>query len=161
MDYLSKLPERELYAAQFVEDEDAAHHGVMGMKWGQRRNRAQLKAAAAKRGDAKPDGDKNPDGSAKPKAAESSQERYARIASVAKTNGAKVLSDDDLKFFNARTEAIKKIDALSQTDPSWLNETIKKVGQESTKKAMKDVTDATVQHLLTGPIIKKITATAS
>jgi hypothetical protein len=110
------------------------HYGVRGMKWGIRRTDAQL-ASASGSSDSSP-GVKAITGE------ESSAARYARLKGEAKGGGAKSWTEQDLKFFNARTEALKKVDKMFETQPSWLATTARDVAQNAAK--------STVQSMVSG-----------
>ena len=130
---------------------DKEDSGVKGMKWGVRRDRGTLKKEAAKRAatSPKPEAKKpatNPDGS------ETSASRYARLASQAKTGGASSMSDTDLKFFNARTDALAKVNKLNETNPGWLATTTKAVVQQSAKRQMQMVSDTLADKYIGKPI---------
>lgn len=135
-----------------VKKGDKLDYGVPGMKWGQRRSSAQLRAAAAKRAAEDPSS-KSPE---KPSGTESSSARYARLAAAAKAGGGSQMDDADLKFFNARTDALSKVNKLNQSDPGWLKSTTKTVLQASAKKAMQEVADAVTGKYITVPITDAI-----
>lgn len=151
-DYLSQRSSKSYAAAVFAKPEDAVQHGVKGQRWGVRRSKAQLKAAAKAGPDDAKSEPKKTDGP------EPSAARYARIAAQARKGGAKDLSDDDLRFFNARTEALKKVAALNQQKPGWLKETTTKVLQDAAKKAMTDIANANVEKYVTKPMVSRIAA---
>lgn len=154
-DHLKTLSDRPLVAAMVVTDDDALQSGVKGMKWGVRRSSTELKQAAAQR--PKTAGDKP---AAKPTGTESSSDRYNRLQAAAKAGQGRSMSDDDLKFFNARTEALKKVDALNRTDPSWLSKTTTKVLQNGAEKTMQDVVNGVANKYITKPLLAKITTPA-
>lgn len=135
------------------EPEDRQDHGVKGMKWGIRRSDAQLKAAAAKRGDSPASTETKKtvtDG------AETSSARYSRLKAQAKAGKGSEMSDEDLKFFNARTEALSKIAKMNETKPGWIADTAKKVLQQTAQNGMQEVVDALRKKHITGPIVKSI-----
>lgn len=143
--HLKEAESKPYMAAVFVKPKDALQYGVPGMKWGQRRTKAQLRAAATTRGDT-PSIPKKPDGP------ESSAARYSRLKAQAKAGLGSQMDDDDLRFFNARTEAIAKVNKLNQTDPGWLSKTSKKVMQQATQKMMQDIVDSVTNKYITIPV---------
>lgn len=121
-----------------------AHYGVPGMKWGIRKSGST--------GSSKNAGPKAP-----PKAAPANEthgQRYDRLRSQIKTHGSNSLSQEDLNFVNARTEAIAKINKMNVASPGWLSDTSKVVMQETTKTLMKDIAGAAVKEYIAKPIIK-------
>lgn len=164
---------RDYLALRTAEPTDKMDHGVMGMRWGRRRSDAQIKADTSKRAASgekvtptakaktvladKPAADKAPDSAPTSSGPETSQARYARIQAISKNGGASGLDDADLKFFNARTEAIAKINKLNQDKPGWLSETTKKVLQTAGQNAMQSVADTVLKKYGTGPLTDAIT----
>lgn len=71
------------------------------------------------------------------------------------------MSDEDLKFFNARTEALKKVEKLNETRPGWLKETSRKVIQSAAEKQMQTIADAIANKHISGPLLDKIGKHAS
>lgn len=145
-------------------DADKEDSGVKGMKWGIRRDRTALKAAAAKR---KTESEKKPDDSSTKKPSgniqdhvESSAERYARLSAHAKSGKASDMTDQDLKFFNARTEALNKIQKLNESDPSWLSKTSKKVVQTTAERQMQSLSDTLADKYIGKPIADAIKGAA-
>ena len=163
--------------------EDALQYGVKGMKWGVRKadSSSSSKGGPTKlppRSHEPPDGKggptklpprshnppvkieegpgKVPDGPRKQSAAEPSAERYARLREQARLGKAHLMSEDDLKFFNARTEALAKINKLYQQDPSWISKTSKKVVQNVAEKAIQDVANHVATKYITVPVTKAI-----
>lgn len=155
---------REYIAAFKASPRDMVQAGVKGMRWGVRRDRAQLRAAAKARGDApakKAPEEKAPASSAssatKPKGniqdnVESSADRYARLESQAKAGRASEMTEQDLKFFNARTEALTKINKLTEEQPSWLRDTATKVIQQSAQRQMQGLADTLADKYVGDPI---------
>lgn len=134
------------YIGMILEDpDDVEHYGVPGMKWGQRRSDAQLKAAAASRGD-----------SQSSSGGSEAAQRYERIKAQAKAGKAKDLSEEDLKWFNARTEALGKINKLTQKNPNWLKQTTNEVFKGVAKKSYQAIADAAVEKYVTGPLTDSI-----
>lgn len=151
-----------LASVQLDRAKDVLQYGVPGMKWGQRRSNAQLASAAAARGAAagkaaasSPD---KSSGDAKSASAgsETPATRYARLKVQAKDGGASQMSDEDLKFFNSRTEALNKVRKMNETKPGWLNDASKTVLQKATQKAMQDIADTLANKYVSGPIIDNI-----
>ena len=133
---MSNLPND--YLGMIAKDpEDAEQSGVKGMKWGVRRDRSTLKAAAAKRAASS---EKTPASTTAPKHDESAPERYARLSQVAKEGRASELSDADLKFYNARSDAIAKINKMNQEKPGWLQKTAKDVAKATAMNTMTGIT---------------------
>lgn len=156
---------RDYIAAHLANAKDLKHVGVKGMKWGVRRDRSTLRAAAAQRkaSSSKP-GDK-PDEKAGSSAApakkppgniqdnvESSSARYARLAGQAKAGQAGAMTEADLKFFNARTDALAKINKMNEEQPSWLKDTVTKVVQQSAQRQMQAVADGLADKYIGDPI---------
>jgi len=136
-------------AARFKEPGDKEDSGVKGMKWGVRRDRKTLRKEAAKRSATTPQVKKpitNPDGT------ETSASRYSRLAAQAKAGGAKDMTETDLKFFNARTDALAKVNKLNETNPGWLATTTKAVVQQSAKRQMQMVSDTLADKYIGKPI---------
>lgn len=124
------------------EEGDAVQYGVRGMKWGRRRSDAAIAADNARRAEAgKPvtQTKKAEEAHVKPSGSETPQQRYARLAAVAKGGGSHTLDDEDLKFFNARTDAIKKVDKMFEEQPTWLRSTMNDVSRNVAKQQMQAV----------------------
>jgi hypothetical protein len=130
---------------------DRQDHGVKGMKWGVRRSSAQLKVAAAKRGESS-----STSSSSKPSGEESSTARYNRLRAQAKAGGGSQMSDADLKFFNARTEALAKVNKLNETNPGWLKTTTKNVLQQAAQRQMQSIADGIANKYISGPVIEAL-----
>lgn len=62
------------------------------------------------------------------------------------------MSDTDLKFFNARTDALAKVNKLNETNPGWLATTTKAVVQQSAKRQMQMVSDTLADKYIGKPI---------
>lgn len=159
---------RDYLAARVREPGDKEDHGIKGQRWGIRRPDSAIKAAIAKRAakgepvtptkkaaavleGKKPSesGSKPAEGESKPAvAAESSQARYSRLQAQAKAGKASEMSDTDLKFFNARTEALSKVAKLNETKPGWLAETAKGVLQTAARRQLQTVADATADKYI-------------
>lgn len=150
---------RDYLGAVFASPRDGQWYGVKGMRWGVRRPRSVLRKEAAKRASSesstapkKPA--TNPDGS------ETSTARYARLAAQAKEGRGSEMSDTDLKFFNARTEALNKVNKMTEEDPGWLSKTAKKVVQQTAERQMQSVSDALADKYVGKPITDAIKGTA-
>jgi hypothetical protein len=126
--------------------DDREDSGVKGMKWGVRKDSAQLKADAAKRGEAH-------SSEMKPAGEETSVQKYARLKAQAKGGGGTSMSDADLKFFNARTEALSKVNKLNQNKPGWLHTTTKSVLQMAAQKQMQAIADGIANKYISDPVI--------
>lgn len=153
---------RDYLAAIFKQPEDAEQHGIKGMKWGIRRTSAQLKSDTQSRHAA---GEKvTPTAKAKAAIApthnadgsETSATRYARLQAQAKAGNASLMSEPDLKFFNARTEALAKINKLNESNPSWLSQTSKKVLQQAAQNTMQSIADGVAKKYISGPLLESL-----
>lgn len=156
---------RDYIGALFKTDEDAEQHGIMGMRWGRRRTDAQLandtkaraasgekvtptaKAKAAVAGAPKPESEGH---------VETSAQRYHRLGAVAKGGGANTLSDQDLKFYNARSEALNKINKMNQTSPSWIKETAKQVLQSAAQRQMQTLANGVADKYVSAPVLASL-----
>jgi len=154
---------RDYLAAIFKKPEDAGHHGVKGMRWGIVRSDAQISndtqkrhssgekvtpSAKAKAAVAHPT--HNPDGS------ETSATRYARLSEQVKAGNTGVMSEPDLRFFNARTEALAKVNKLNEKNPSWLTSTSKKVLQQAAQNTMQSIADGVAKKYISGPLLEAL-----
>ena len=158
---------KDYLAHLVVEPGDREDHGVKGMKWGIRRSSAQLSSAPA----AAPSGGSSSSAAPKPRIeakasggsspakghiqdhVESSSTRYARLAAQAKQGKASSMTEQDLKFFNARTEALAKINKLNESQPSWLSATSKKVLQQTAQNQLQSISDGIANKYISGPIL--------
>lgn len=150
---------------------DAKQYGVKGQQWGVRRSSSALRTAAktnppvkqaakkaaaavpAKKPDAVAvDATKKPPTNNIQDYVESSSDRYSRLATQAKEGRAKEMTEQDLKFFNARTEALKKIEALNETKPGWLRDTTTKVVQQSAQRQMQTIADSIADKYVGDPL---------
>lgn len=144
------------FAAAVAGYVDALHYGIRGMKWGVRRSDAQLARDTAAR---KAAGDPvTPTEKSKSVAIgeESSASRYARLQAQAKSGGAGSMSEADLKFFNARTEALAKVNKMYQQNPSWLKATSNKVLQQAAQNTMQSIADGVAKKYITTPILENL-----
>lgn len=144
------MSDKDYLAAYVVEEGDRLDYGVKGMKWGLRRSKAEL-AAAPSGGSSTPSTTKAPAGGD-----ESAAQRYSRLASAAKAGKGNQLSDEDLKFFNARTEALAKVAKLNESNPGWLKATTKKVIQQTAQKQMQTISDEIASKFISDRIKTKI-----
>lgn len=159
---------RDYIAAYLATDpeDDLEHHGVKGQQWGIRRSSSALRAAAKARGDAPAKKAEASDATKKAATAapakkpagdiqdkvETSSDRYARLASQAKSGKASEMTEQDLKFFNARTEALAKINKMNETSPGWLRETTVKVIQQSAQRQMQAISDTVADKYVGDPL---------
>lgn len=142
------MDDKDYLANRTVGPGDKVDSGVKGMKWGIRRSKAEL-AAAPSHG--------STSSSAKPSVGdESASQRYSRLAGEAKSGKGHQLSDDDLKFFNARTEALAKVAKLNENNPGWLKATTKKVIQQTAQKQMQTISDEIASKFISDRIKAKI-----
>lgn len=169
----AELEHGELMAMEVVEEDDAEQSGVKGMKWGVRRSRQERRAAAAKRTAPATDhvkkaveaGGHKPAEAAKPHGniqdhVESSSARYSRLADQAKNGGASQMTEQDLKFFNARTDALAKVAKMNEAKPGWLAETSKKVLQTTAQNTMQSIADGVAKKYISGPVLDNLNASA-
>jgi len=151
---------RDYLGAIFAKPGDKVDYGVKGMQWGVRRPRSVLRKEAAKRtsrdaGTKKAEASGSKASSPSLKAAtgeETSAARYSRLAAQAKAGKGSELSDTDLKFFNARTEALNKVNKLNEEKPGWLAETAKTVVQKSAQRQMQMLSDTLADKYIGKPI---------
>ncbi len=154
------------YIAAFkASTRDVLHYGRKGMRWGVRRDRATLRAEgppkssapAKKESTEKAVTTTSSSSPAKPKGniqdnVESSADRYSRLESQARAGKASDMTEQDLKFFNARTEALAKITKLNEEKPSWLKDTATKVVQQSAQRQMQGIADTLADKYIGDPI---------
>lgn len=183
---MSKSTHRDYLAAHTAKPEDAVQYGIPGMKWGVRRSRETLQKlkGGKKEGSPGPNGgtmqkvlvnkktgsthEINPDGSVgkrvdtAPKKGniqdnvESSSARYARLAAEAKAGRASQMTEQDLKFFNARTEALNKINKMYETQPGWLKSTTKEVLQNTAKRSMQQISNSISDKYVNEPLLNSL-----
>lgn len=153
---------RDYLAILRPQPKDALQFGVRGMKWGIRRTDSQLaKDHAARKSSGekvtptkKAESHKSDSPSVKALTGEeSSSQRYARLADQAKQGKASSMSEQDLKFFNARTDALAKINKMNEQNPSWLASTSKKVLQQAAQNTMQSVADGVAKKYISSPIL--------
>ncbi len=147
---------RDYLGAIFAKPGDKVDYGVKGMRWGVRRPRSVLRKEAAKRAapakKAESSGSSSSPASKAASGEETSAARYSRLAAQAKAGRGSEMSDTDLKFFNARTEALKKVNQMNETKPGWLAETSKTVLQQSARRQMQMVSDTLADKYIGKPI---------
>lgn len=145
---------------------DLLQYGRKGMKWGQRiftsrdgsgdsKGETTGSSSAKKTEDASTAKTpaKTQDGP------ETSAQRYARIQAEVSTGRAKEMTSDDLKFFNARTEALAKVNRLNEKKPSWIRETTTTVIQSAAQRQMQMVANTLADKYVGDPIKQAINAT--
>lgn len=140
---------------------DAVQHGIMGMKWGRRRTDAQLAKDIASRKAAGEEVTPTKKAAAIPSGPETASQRYARLTGEAKGGGHKGWSEEDLKFYNSRTDALAKVNKLYETNPGWLSATSTKVLQNTAQKTMQDITNGITNKYITTPVLDAITTKAA
>lgn len=120
------------------------HHGIKGMKWGVRRSAEELSVA------------NTPHPGASPVSGETSQERYSRIKTVVTDKKAEDLSDDDLRFFNNRNDALNRINKLNEANPNWIAETAKSVLQTVAKQQVQKIANGSANKYVSSPVLEQI-----
>ena len=151
---------KDYLAMRRQEPGDKLDHGILGMRWGRRRTEAQLKKAIATRKAAGEDVTPTKKAAAIEPASsgpETSIQRYSRLHGEAKGGGQKTWSDEDLKFYNSRTEALAKVNKMHETNPGWLSTTSKKVLQNAAQRTMQDITNGVANKYITAPLLDAIT----
>lgn len=148
-DWVAILKKRKPEVKQF---------GIKGMRWGIRRTDSQIAKDTQKRASAGEPvtNTQKAKAATTPSGDESASSRYARLTSEAKGGGAKNWSEQDLKFYNARTEALTKVDKMFSQNPSWLQATSKKVLQQAAQNTMQSVADGVAKKYITTPILDSI-----
>jgi len=154
--------------AAIASPRDIVHYGRRGMKWGQKiftkggdkggggDTKAKAEAPKTKSSSgASAAPAKRPPGNIQDNV-ESSASRYARLDAQAKTGNASQMTEQDLKFYNARTDALAKINKMNETKPSWLRETTTEVIQSTAKRQMQMVSNALADKYVGDPIKKSI-----
>lgn len=142
---------KDYLAMVTVEPGDKVDYGIKGMRWGIRRSPAQLKSAAAKR-----ETDTDSDSSAKPSGSETSQARYNRLKAQAAEKGANSLTDEELKFVDKRTEAIKKVAKLTEEKPNWLKDATETVLKQAAQRQMQSVSNLIADKYITDRISNQL-----
>jgi len=114
------------YLAAFkAQEEDAEQSGVKGMRWGFRKNKPVKEIIAPDKGSA----------------GESSAQKYVRLTTHAKKQGANSLSDDDLKFVTQRGNAITQVNRLNEKKPGWIADLAKQTLKQATQKQINSISD--------------------
>lgn len=146
---------------------DRLDHGIMGMRWGRRRTDTQIakdhlarkasgeqvtKTAKAAAAESKPADHK----SNIQDHVESSSARYSRLAQQAKAGKASDMTEQDLKFFNARTEALAKINKMNQKDEGWLKKTTTTVLQNAAQRQMQTIANGIADKYIASPLLKNL-----
>jgi hypothetical protein len=149
-----------LAAFRQVEPDDAEQHGILGMKWGRRRSEAELTKATAARKASGEEVTPTKKAAAVTPGSETASAKYARLTGEAKGGGQTNWSEEDLKFYNSRTDALAKVNKLYETNPSWLSATSKKVLLNSTQKTMQDISNGIANKYITAPVLDAITTKA-
>lgn len=151
---------------------DILHYGRRGMKWGQRiftkgddsgssKGKADAPASASKTGGSGASAPaKKPSGNIQDNV-ESSASRYARLDAQAKTGNASQMTEQDLKFYNARTDALAKINKMNEEKPSWLRETTTTVIQSAAQRQMQMVANSLADKYVGDPIKAAIKTSGS
>jgi hypothetical protein len=152
--------------------EDAVMSGVKGMKWGVRNPRSVLRARAAKKATASAPSKAPEAHAAKPAASEhhqsfgaasgeSSSDRYSRLASQAKSGKASDMTEQDLKFFNARTDALAKINKMNEAQPNWLKDTAVKVMKQTAENQLQTIANGVANKYVSGPLLAGLSTGAA
>jgi hypothetical protein len=135
---------------------DLVQFGIKGMKWGVRRTDAQLAKDTAKRKAAGEEVTPTQKAKQVTTGTETTQQRYARLTGEAKGGGQKNWSDEDLKFYNSRTEALSKVNKMFEQNPGWLSTTSKKVLQNAAQRTMQDITNGVANKYITVPVLDAV-----
>jgi hypothetical protein len=143
---------RDYIGATFAKKGDKLDFGVKGMKWGVRRDRATLRKEAAKRSTSTSTSTTEKKPATNPDGSETSATRYARLQAQAKAGKGSDMTEADLKFFNARTEALAKVNKMTEEEPSWLSKTAKKVIQQTAERQMQGISDTLADKYIGAPI---------
>lgn len=163
--------------AAMASAKDLKHYGRKGMKWGQRifsrdskssgggektsKAKTETSAPAKKTGGSESSAPaKRPPGNIQDNV-ESSSARYARLHQQAKAGKAFEMTEQDLKFYNARTDALAKINKINEERPSWLRETTTTVIQSAAQRQMQMVTNAIADKYVGDPIKAALKASGS
>ena len=150
---------------------DLLQYGRKGMKWGQRIFTKGDSSGGKDSGKSETPKTQSSSGSSATTAkkpagniqdnVESSASRYARLDAQAKTGNASQMTEQDLKFYNARTDALAKINKMNETKPSWLRETTTTVIQSAAQRQMQMVANGLADKYIGDPIKASIKASGS
>ncbi len=133
--------------------DELKHYGIKGQKWGVRRSDAEL-SGAAKTSEKTPTVEvRQVVGAA---SGESSSDRYTRLLGEAKNNGASSLSDQDLKFINARKQAVDQVAKMTQENPNWLKETGEKVLKNTAQTQLQNLSDSLAKKYIGDRLADKL-----
>lgn len=174
----SDLLHSALAALSIDEETDVVHYGVKGMKWGIRKKREsggsgsgsddKTSSGNASKGGGSNNAEKKPaskSGGSNPglkalTGEETSAGRYARLQAEAKGGGHTNWSEQDLKFFNARTEALTKVTKMYEQKPNWVVETLKDTAKQQARNALNQYANKMVTDFV-GQATKKKEAPSS
>lgn len=154
---------RDYLAMRHAEPNDGKWYGVLGMKWGRRRSEDELANATAARKAAGEEVTPTKKAAAVTVApgAESASQRYARLSGEAKGGGHSNWSEEDLKFYNARTDAISKVNKMFAENPSWLRSTSETVLRSAAQKQMQSIADGVAKKYISDALLNKLNDTTA
>lgn len=87
---------------------------------------------------------------------ETSIERFDRLKAEAKAKGASKLNDDDLKFLNARADAVNKANKMFAEPDSKIKAAIKDAFEQAAKKQLNNAVDSLAQEVIGNRVKGKI-----
>lgn len=117
-------------------DPDLEHSGVKGMKWGVRKDNPDKAVRKADKA-AQKIGERSPSS----KGPESTADRYTRLLTKARAQGANSFTDEELQFVTKRGDAINKINRLNERKPNWIAELAQQQIKQTAQKQMRVVSD--------------------
>lgn len=135
---------------------DLYQHGILGMRWGKRRTEAQLASDTAKRKASGEEVTPTAKAQAVSSGPETAAARYSRLKGEAKGGGHKSWSEEDLAFFNKRTEAEAKVNKMFEQNPGWLSTTSKRVLQNAAQRTMQDVANGVTNKYITSKLLDSL-----
>lgn len=91
-----------------------------------------------------------------PKHPETSIQRFDRLKAEAKAKGASKLNDDDLKFLNARADAVNKANKMFAEPDSKIKAAIKDAFEQAAKKQLNNAVDSLAQEVIGNRVKGKI-----